>query len=117
MALDLDEMDSGAASKGRHIYRSTDGGLTFEPKVDASNEVTLINGPLLTAHPTDPNVVYFVFGTYFQGYGTDLFRYDAATDELTLTHNDYDEVGAIAFSPTTPPTMYLGLTQEQIGLQ
>ena len=27
---------------------------------------------------------------YFQGYGTDLFRYDAAVDQLAQTHNPYD---------------------------
>ena len=95
--------------QGRHIYLSRDGGTTFTPVIDAGAGVTLINGPLLAPHPADANVLYFVFGTYFDGYGTDLFRYDAATAALTKTHFDYDDFDAIAFSPTDPNLMYFGL--------
>ena len=63
----------------------------------------------MAAHPTDPNVLYFVFGTYFQDYGTDLFRYDAATRELRLMHHDFYDIDAIAFSPGNPNVMYFGL--------
>ena len=107
MALDMSKVDE-APAHGKHIYRSGDGGVTYEPVVDQGPDVTLINGPLLVAHPTDPDVVYFVFGTYFQAYGTDLFRYDWATKTLTNHHNDYDGVNAIDFSPDGR-VMYLGL--------
>ena len=96
-----------------NMLKSTDGGRTYAPVVDASATVTIVNGPVMTAHPRDPNVFYFVFGTHFQAYGTDLFRYDAATRSLTVTHNDYDEINAIAFSPAEPSLMYLGLASEQ----
>ena len=97
------------ADDSRHIFRSTDGGRTFAAVVDAGDGVTLINGTLLAAQPSDPNVLYFVFGTYFQDYGTDLFRYDAASRELRLMHHDFDDIDAIAFSPGDPNVMYFGL--------
>jgi hypothetical protein len=106
-------MDKAGA---RHIYRSADGGLTFAAAVDASADVTLINGSVMAVHPTDPNVVYFIFGTYFQGYGTDVFRYDAATRQLRKSHLDVDDIDAIAFSPADPNVMYFGLEVER-GVQ
>jgi hypothetical protein len=60
-------------------------------------------------------VLYFVFGTYFPGYGTDLFRYDHATRALTLTHSDYDGIDAIAFSRRDPSVMYLGIEEVSIS--
>jgi photosystem II stability/assembly factor-like uncharacterized protein len=109
MAIDLAESDANVPSHGRHIYRSVDGGVSFVPVVDEGNGVQLINGPVMAAHPTDPNVLYFVFGTYFDAYGTDLFRYDAATKSLTVSHFKYDDFDAIAFSPVDPSVMYFGL--------
>ncbi|HEU4948031.1 MAG TPA: hypothetical protein VFT31_12835 [Kribbella sp.] len=114
MGLDIAEHDSGASSEGRHIYRSTDGGQTFRPVVDHEfGEVTLTNGLLLVPHPTDPSRVYFEFGSWFLGYGTDLFSYDAMHDRLTKTHNPYDDVTAIAFSPRFPTLAYLGLSEQR----
>jgi hypothetical protein len=96
----------------RHIFRSIDGGATFSAVLDDSAEIQLINGNTMAAHPTDPNILYFVFGTYFQGYGTDLYRYDAASRSLYVTHNDYNDINSIAFSPLRPNLMYLGLESE-----
>jgi hypothetical protein len=56
--------------------------------------------------------VYFFFGTAFQGYGTDVFRYDTATGALTVAHNDSDDINSIAFSPANPRIMYFGLESE-----
>ena len=109
MGLNLAESDANVPSHGRHIYRSVDGGASFVPVVDEGNGVQLINGPLMAAHPADPNVLYFVFGTYFDAYGTDLFRYDAASRALTVSHFNYDDFDAIAFSPADPSVMYFGL--------
>ena len=97
------------ADENRHIYRSTDGGATFTTVVDAGNGVFMVNGSLLAPHPTNRDVLYFVFGTCFQGYGTDLYRYDAARRVLTMTHNSADDIDVIAFSPAGPNLMYLGL--------
>src|SRR5262245_22681971 len=114
MGLDIDELDAGAPSQGRHIYLSRDGGLTFQPVVDDSADVHLPNGPPMAAHPTDPDVVYFTFGSSFQGFGSDLYRYDDATLGVTKTHNDYHRLPAIAFNPADPSFMYLGLGVENV---
>src|SRR5205085_6295489 len=86
------------ADSSKHIYRSTDGGRTFRAVVDQKEEVTLVNGPVMAVHPRDANILYFVFGTSFQNYGTDLFRFDASSGALTVAHNDFDDIDAIAFS-------------------
>jgi hypothetical protein len=57
-------------------------------------------------------VLYFVFGSYFNDYGTDLYRYDHVIGQVTKTHNAYDEVSAIVASPADPNLLYLGLTVE-----
>jgi hypothetical protein len=94
---------------GRYIARSTDGGKTFTAVLRQNNRITLRNGPLMVAHPTDPNVLFFVFGTYFANYGTDIYRYNARTGITDIHHNNYPDVNAIAFSKPTPSVMYFGL--------
>lgn len=107
------ENDAHAPSEGRHVYRSTDGGRTFSVAVDHKpGVVTLVNGALLAPHPTDPGVLYFVFGTSFASYGTDLFRYDAHRGSLSVRHNDHDGITSIAFNPRDPAVMYLGFAAE-----
>lgn len=103
------ELANGTA----HVYRSADGGLTFSVVVTESADVTLINGNLLAPHGSNANVLYFVFGTFYNGYGTDLYRYDQTTGMVTKTHNAYDEIGAIVPSPADPNLLYLGLTTEK----
>jgi len=115
MGLDIAESDSGAPSQGRHIYLSRDGGLTFVPVVDASPDVIIPNQPPMAAHPTDRDVVYFTFGSSFQGYGADLYRYDDATGQVTKTHNDYHRIPVVGFNPVDPTVMYLGLGLEQVN--
>ncbi|MGZ7032593.1 MAG: WD40/YVTN/BNR-like repeat-containing protein [Thermoanaerobaculia bacterium] len=100
--------------ESKHIFLSRDGGLTYVPVVDESAEVTIVNQPVMVAHPTNPDVMYFVFGTFFQGFGTNLYRYDAATSTLTATHNHYSDVNSIAFSREQPRVMYLGLETEDV---
>lgn len=109
----LDASRSDDALDRRHIFRSTDGGLTFTAVVEGSADVTLINGTTMAAHPTNPNVLYFIFGTFFQSYGTDVFRYDAASGELRKSHLDVDDIDAIAFSPLDPNVMYFGMEVER----
>lgn len=50
-AMALDMGDSESPSRGRAIFRSIDGGVTFEPKVAASPEISLINGPTMAIVP------------------------------------------------------------------
>lgn len=76
---------------------------------DAANNLTLTNGCPLVPHPTNKDVVYFEFGTYFSGYGTDLYKYDGTS--VTKTHNSYNDMLAFAFNPSDPSLMYLGITQ------
>jgi hypothetical protein len=97
---------------GRNIWRSTDGGRTFASVVKQTAAIHLVNQTLLAPHPERAEVLYFVFGTYFQNYGTDLFRYDHATGMVTTTHNAYNDVNAIAFNPADAGVMYLGLTRD-----
>ncbi|WAS94887.1 WD40/YVTN/BNR-like repeat-containing protein [Nannocystis punicea] len=97
----------------RHVYRSEDGGLTFTAVVEA-NEAMLYNGNHLFPHPTDPDVLYFVFGSNYQNYGTDLFRYDYGEDKITLTHNMWHDT-VITFLPGDPSVIYLGLSIEPGG--
>lgn len=112
--IDLAEHEAGVPSEGRHIYRSTDGGRTFHVAVDHKpGSVTLVNGALLAPSPADPNTVYFVFGTSFADYGTDLFRYDARHDTLTMEHNPQDDISSIAFNPKDSQVMYLGFGAER----
>ncbi len=116
MGLDIDQADAHDPSDGRHLYRSTDGGRTFAPIVDQNPDVTLPNGPLLAPSPVDPGVLYFVFGMNYGGYGTDLYKWTAATGQVTKTHNAYDEISSIAFNPAHPNVMYLGLASEPDGV-
>ena len=93
----------------RRIFLSRDGGRSFTPVISQSPDVVLVNGTLIVPHPSDPNVLFFVFGSYFQNYGTDLYRYDAAAAVLTKTHFPFDDIDAIVFSPRNPDVMYFGL--------
>lgn len=113
-------------SLDRQILVSEDGGASFVTAVQQGTQaadqngiartVTLTNTPTMEAHPEDPGVLYFVFGTYFQGYGTDLFRYDLLLDELSVVHIDeLDGINAFAFSPVDPAVIYVGLEEEQVN--
>lgn len=108
-AINMEQSNTGHESHGRHIYLSDDGGTSFREAVDEAPGVKLINGPTMAPHPTDRNVLYFIFGTHIFAYGTDLFRYDSGSDELTMTHSNHDGVNAIAFSRKDPNVMYLGV--------
>ncbi len=108
--LDLDDPNEASS---RHIYRSEDGGLSFVAVVDA-DEATLYNGNHLFPHPTDPELLYFVYGQNFGNYGTDLFRYDHAADQIDLTHNKWHDT-IVEFLPGDPSVMYLGLSIEPGG--
>jgi len=103
-----------AVYEGRTIWRSLDGGASFEPMVEQTAEITIRNQELLAPHPTDPTILYFVFGTYYNNYGTDIYRYDATQANVTKTHNDHDDISSIAFHPGNPEVMYLGLTADAV---
>lgn len=116
--LDYPQQLAGHPSEGRHIYRSTDGGRSYTPVVDKrqgdtqEDDIVLSNGTRLSLSPTDPGVLYFSFGTHWLNRGTDLYRYSAGTGKVTKTHNNYDSIHSIAFNPTHPDVLYLGLGLE-----
>ncbi|MFI9202323.1 WD40/YVTN/BNR-like repeat-containing protein [Streptomyces sp. NPDC053048] len=114
LGIDLAEAVPGSGNEGRHLYRSADGGRTFTRIVDDSADAKLTNGTLLAPSPADANVLYFEYGTYYANYGTDLFRFDAATGRVTRTHNAYDGISAIAFNPARPNVMYLGVEEVRV---
>jgi hypothetical protein len=115
IGIDLDLVDTDPG-QGRFIYRSVDGGLTWGPVVhqDPAAGINMQNGPLMAAHPTDPNLLYWAFGVSFANYGTDLYRVDAATGQVNWTHNPYHGIGAIAFSPASSDLLYLGVELVQV---
>jgi hypothetical protein len=106
MGLNIDQ--SNGDWRGRHIFLSNDGGRSFRSVIDASPEVTLINGPLMTPHPADRNVLFFVFGAAYGGYGTDLWRYDTVDGTLELRHHPIDGIDSIEFAPHGS-VMYFGI--------
>jgi photosystem II stability/assembly factor-like uncharacterized protein len=106
---DLGQTNNGA----RHIWRSVDGGLHYWSVLDGL-DVTLYNGNRLWPSPTDADVLYFEFGTYFGAYGTDLYRYNDARETVTWTHSSYDGIDSLAFSPADASVMYLGLSEVHV---
>ncbi|HEX2059918.1 MAG TPA: dispase autolysis-inducing protein, partial [Thermoanaerobaculia bacterium] len=96
-AMGIDLSDSG-----RHIFVSDDGGVTYRIVITEAPGVKLINGPIMAAHPVHRDVLYFAFGTHVFDYGSDLFRFDLATNTLTMTHSDHDGINAITFSRRNP---------------
>ena len=108
----LDLADPNEATS-RHIWRSTDGGLNFTAVVDAA-DATLYNGNHMFPHPVDTNVLYFVFGSNYGNYGTDLYRYDHADATISVTHNKWHDT-VVAFSPADPSFLYPGLSIEPLG--
>ncbi|WP_029138473.1 sialidase family protein [Nakamurella lactea] len=109
--------DSDRAGQGnavRRIYRSTDGGRSFTGMLDGL-DATLINGTDLYPSPTDRDVLYFVYGTWYAGTGTNLYRFDTSMNgrnqRLSFTHNTYDGIDSIVFNPADPRVLYLGLSE------
>lgn len=107
-AIATDKLQTLTPSKGRHLYRSGDGGATFVPVVDHSSAGTIfVEGGLLASHPTDPMIVYAFFGTAVDGYGTDVYRYSHSSGVLVTNHNDAHGIGGVAFNPSFPNVMYV----------
>ncbi|MCA9715852.1 MAG: hypothetical protein H6713_19200 [Myxococcales bacterium] len=112
LGLDITDADADPDFTGRRLYRSEDGGLSFTPVVQQgapNNDVILTNGTRIVAHPDDADILYFVFGTCFSGYGTNLYRYDAGDDSLTWHNHPYADFGQLAVSPADPTFLYVGI--------
>lgn len=96
----------------RFIWESTDGGRKFREVLDQSR-ADLINGNQMWASPTDPDLLYFSYGTSFANFGADLYRFVPSTGALTKHHNPNDGIPSLAFNPSDPRILYLGLAQER----
>ncbi len=110
--IDLDHSND-PTFEGRTIWRSTDGGLSFAPVVTQTAEILIRNGELLAAPPKDPGTLYFVFGTFAENYGTDIYHYDTTTGKVDKTHNDYNDISSLVFHPDNTEIIYLGLTNDK----
>lgn len=115
--IDIAEADQRLGS-GEHLYLSRDGGRTFHivlseiqgtgPGSPPQGGVYMVNGPVMLPHPTDADVLYFVFSLCVNNYGTDVIEYNDATGQHAVRHNEYLSVSALAFAPNRPGTMYVG---------
>lgn len=113
-AIGLEEPTLGDVR--RFVYRSEDGGVTWRPVVPESDAVRLRNGGPITAHPTDPDVVYFSGIRSSAGGGAVevlIHRWDASTGaEAVSVVTDTSEIDVITFAPQDARVMYLALEQE-----
>lgn len=96
----------------RFIWESADGGLKFREVLDQSR-ATLINGNRMWGSPADPDLLYFSYGTSFANFGADLYRFRPSTGELSRQHNRNDGIPSLAFNPSDPNILYLGLAEER----
>ena len=96
----------------RFIWESTDGGQKFREVLDQSR-ADLVNGNKMWASPVDPDLLYFSYGTSFMNFGADLYRFVPSTGALTKNHNKFDGIPSLAFHPSNPKILYLGLAEER----
>ncbi|MFD3403714.1 WD40/YVTN/BNR-like repeat-containing protein [Kribbella sp. NPDC058693] len=96
----------------RFIWESTDGGQKFHEVLDQSR-ADLINGNKMWASPVDPDLIYFSYGTSFANFGADLYRFRPSTGDLSKQHNRNDGIPSLAFNPSNPKILYLGLAEER----
>ncbi|MCC6908379.1 MAG: hypothetical protein IT430_10595 [Phycisphaerales bacterium] len=107
MALDLDQADAGHPSGGRHFYLSTDGGVTFEPKVDNGPGVTITNGPEMTCHPTRKTALAWAWGSRFDGMY--VYQYDAVLNRLKSAYKAGFIARTVEYYRPDPRHLYVGL--------
>ncbi len=107
--------------RSREILVSSDGGRSFTGVVDEDDsaidqygrvrDVILTNWLPLAPLPGLPDVLYFPYGSFNNERGSDLYRYDARLDELTVKHvsDNFEDISSIVFHPADPSLMYLGV--------
>ena len=119
------------AIRSTEILVSNDGGATFVSAIVQGEQVYDQNGiertvmlsrqPTMTAHPDDPDLLYFDWTTVFccppEKLGTNLCRYDARVDQLDVVHIEgLDGIDALTFNPVDADVMYIGLEREPLSL-
>lgn len=107
MSLDLNEADDGHPSRGRHIYASLDGGLTFTPRVDDGNGIVITNGPELTAHPKDLRKVAWVASNRYTGL--DVYELNGKSGDVKISHHGGLAGRVVEYYLPNPILMYVGL--------
>ncbi len=107
MALDLNQANGGHPSGGRHFYLSTDGGQTFEPKVDNGSGVTITNGPEMTCHPRRATAFAWAWGSRFSGMY--VYQYDAVLDRMKIAYRPDFIARTVEYYRRDPRHLYVGL--------
>jgi hypothetical protein len=108
----------GRNQSQRAIYRTGDAAMTWQGRVvdgqpvgDRSAQLT--GGTRVFVSPYDPNTALFAFGTYFNAYGTDLFRSTDGLQTLDVSHFDgFYEIETLAFGPPGSLVRYLGVSSD-----
>lgn len=117
VCIDIDEATAGAPTGGRHIYRSGDGGQSFEIMFDHGDGVILTNGTQFWSPPGKPEQV---MSGYFGCYNTspdgitpsvtDIYRYDHESGQLEESwHSGMNGFHSLVFAPDDPDLVYFGL--------
>lgn len=107
----------------RGLWRSGDGGVTWERRVVADQPVDADGGGTLPAvmtggsrvfvSPHAPDDVFFAFGMAFEGYGTDLFRSNDGLRTLRAAHfGGFYEVMTIAWGPKGSDVVFVGASSD-----
>ncbi|MCG8409030.1 MAG: dockerin type I domain-containing protein [Phycisphaerales bacterium] len=107
-------------SNGKHIYASTDGGLTFTPVLSSGTGggepgegVFMQNQPLMKSDWENPTKFYYLFGTSCAFGGTRFYGYDLTTGIIETAVADENN-GCIPtprqfeWSRTKPGTLLMG---------
>ena len=104
---------------GNGVYKSTDGGVTFNPSNTGLTNLTVFN---MAIAASNPNVIYL--GTSQTGTGAGMYISTNAGATWTQINSGIVEtsiaVGALAVDPTNPAIAYMsifdGLVDSQVGL-
>jgi hypothetical protein len=100
MAIDLGETFNPnepppPPSQGRHLYLSTDGGLTYTPVLsqgtgggEPGEGIFVQNQPVIRASRTDANVFHYLFSVSPAFGGTTVYRYEVGVPGWTSIHSE-----------------------------
>jgi len=103
----------GVPSRPTGVYVSHDGGLTFQRVMSEGPESPLgAGGTTFWPHAGDANLVYFAFGSIGPEAPSFFYRHDAREPAVTAVQWPTKEgsVTSVAFHPTNPNVLYLGLS-------
>lgn len=110
----------------RGLWRSADGGRTWDRRVVADQAVpadgggtrpaVLTGGTRIFVSPHDADDVAFAFGQTIGGYGTDLFRSTDGLTTLAAAHFDgFYEIMAMAWGPPGSAVRFVGASSDIPG--